>query len=165
MIKKRAFLFFFFFYALGFGAYSQTGSMTASNQFDMTGFPLWAKDLRRAEIVAFGAFPFMYFFSNFGFDTYRWLNHGNDMRYAPWPFNSAGTIGKNTNEKIITLGIAAGGAVLVALIDYGIMRYKRNRLQKEQENLPDGTPIIIRKPLFGKEEEADLDAKALIEAE
>jgi hypothetical protein len=148
-----------FFVSL-FELYSQSSSTSAgmtSTQFDMSGFPLWAKDLRRGEIVAFGSFPFMYFFANFGFDTYCWLNHGNDMRYAPWPLNSAGTVGKTTDEKIMTLGIAAGGAVLIALIDYGIMRYKRSRLEREQLNLPDGTPIIIRRPLFDEEANSTAD--------
>jgi hypothetical protein len=156
MKKKRFFIFLFMlFFASLFNAWSQaTGDAgMTSTQFDMSGFPLWAKDLRRGEIVAFGSFPFMYFFANFGYDTYRWSNHGNDMRYAPWPFNSAGTVGKTKDEKIITLGIAAGGSILVALIDYGIMRYKRNLLEKERRNLPEGSPVIIRRPLF--EGEAD----------
>jgi len=159
MKRMRFFFLILFFCGLVLNAYSQTGNANASLQFDMSGFPLWAKDLRRAEIIAFGSFPFMYFFSNFGVDTYRWVNHGNNMRYAPWPFNSAGTIEQTQNEKIMTLGIAAGGAVLVALIDYGIMRYKRNRLERERENLPDGTPVIIRKPLY--DEETDSSAGAL----
>jgi len=160
MKKKRAF-FILFFCGLIINVYSQTRS--ASTGFDMTGFPLWAKDLRRAEIVAFGSFPLMYFFANFGVDTYRWSNHGSDMRYVPWPFNSAGTIEKTQNEKFMTLGIAAGGAVLAALIDYGIMRYKRSRLEKELESLPDGSPIIIRRPLY--DEEADASAGALPKTE
>jgi hypothetical protein len=158
---KRTRLFFFVFVLLFFVSIFELHSQTttpdagmASTQFDMTGFPLWAKDLRRGEIVAFGSFPFMYFFSNFGFDAYRWVNNGNDMRYAPWPFNSAGTVGKTTDEKFITLGIAAGGSILIALIDHGIMRYKRNRLERERRNLPDGNPVIIRRPLFDREEEA-----------
>ena len=153
MKKKRSYFFLFailFFVSL-FNAWSQTTTADAgmtSTQFDMTGFPLWAKDLRRGEIVAFGSFPFMYFFSNFGVDTYRWANNGNDMRYAPWPFNSAGTVGKTMDEKILTLGIAAGGSILVALVDYGIIRYKRYLHEREQSSLPDGSSVIIRKPLI-----------------
>jgi hypothetical protein len=171
MKKKR---FFFLFVLLVFVALLElqaqstsinTSTGMASTQFDMSGFPLWAKNLRRGEIIAFGAFPIMYFFSNFGFDTYRWVNNGNDMRYAPWPFNSAGTVGKTTDEKLMTLGIAAGSAVLIALIDYGIVRYKRNLLEREQANLPDGNPVVIRRPLVEKEEEADSDAEALAETE
>ena len=122
-----------------------------SVQFDMTGFPQWSKDLRRAEIVAFGSFPFMYFFTNLGFDTYRCATHGWDTRYAPWPLKPAGAVEQTQSEKVMTLGIAAGGAVLVALVDYGIVLYKRNRQAKESRNLPPGTPIIIRKPLYGEE--------------
>jgi len=161
-MKKKQFVFFLFvlFFASLFNAWSQTtgdAGMT-STQFDMSGFPLWAKDLRRGEIVTFGSFPFMYFFANFGYDTYRWANNDNDMRYAPWPFNSAGTVGKTTNEKIITLGIAAGGSILIAIVDYGIMRYKRYRLEKEKSSIPIESPVIIRKPLF--ENEADSTASA-----
>jgi len=154
MKKIRTFFLILFFCGLILKVYSQTGNVNSSVQFDMSEFPLWAKDLRRAEIVAFGSFPFMYFFSNFGIDTYRWATHGNNMRYAPWPLNSAGTIEKTNDEKFLTLGIAAGGAVIIALIDYGIMRYKRNILEREQGNLPDGTPVIIRRPLNDEEANA-----------
>jgi len=167
-MKKKRFSFFLFallaFVSL-FKAYPQatTDPNMVSTQFDMTGFPRWAKDLRRGEIVAFGSFPFMYFFANFGYDTYRWSNSGNDMRYAPWPFNSAGTVGKTTDEKIITLALAAGGSVLVALVDHGIMRYKRYRLERDRRNLPDGSPVIIRRPMHdteaGSPAEADAETK------
>ena len=128
---------------------------TESNQFDTSDFPQWAKDLRRAEIIAFGSFPFTYFFSNFAYDTYRWSNNGWDTRYAPWPIKGAGAIEQNKDEKLKVIGIAAGGAVLIALIDYSIVRYKRN--QKESRSLPAGTPIIVRTPLNGEETDKELD--------
>jgi len=129
-----------------------------STQFDMTGFPQWSKDLRRGTIVAFGAFPFMYFFSSFGVDTYRFITdgNGNDFRYAPWPLDglsAGGPIGKSDEQKLLTIGIAAGSSILIALIDYGIERHKRTVKKRETINYPEGTPIIIRKPL--NEEEAD----------
>jgi len=126
-------------------------SEMTSTHFDMTDFPLWARDLRRAEIIAFGSFPFAYFFSNFAFDTYRWSQNGWDRRFAPWPITSAGGMEQTQSEKLITLGIAAGGAVLIALIDYGIVRLKRNRLEREAARLPEGTPVIIQKPLYAEE--------------
>lgn len=125
---------------------TQTAS-TNTVHFDMSGFPLWAKDLRRAEIIAFGSFPFMYFFSNFAFDSYRFAAHGWNRRYAPWPLTSSAAIEKTKEEKFITLGIAAGGAVVMALVDYAMVRYKRHRLEEEARRLEDGSPIIIRKPL------------------
>jgi hypothetical protein len=154
-MKKRITFFVFavlFFINSSPGLLAQTDGMD-SHQFDTTGFPQWAKDLRRGEIIAFGSFPFMYFFSNFLYDFYRWPTHGWDNRYAPWPFNSAGTIEKTQDEKKRTIGIAAGAAVVIALIDYGIMRYKRERLEKESRSLPEGTPIIILTPMYGEETE------------
>ena len=124
-----------------------------STQFDMTGFPQWTKDLRRGEIIAFGSFPFMYFFTNFGVDLYRTAVHGWDNSYAPWPFTGAGAVDKTQDERFLTIGVAAGGAVLFALIDYGIERYKRSVKEKEIKNLPEGTPIIVRKPLYAEEAE------------
>jgi hypothetical protein len=123
----------------------------ASSSFDMSGFPQWARDLRRGEIIAFGAFPFMYFFSNFGFDIYRMVSHDWDRLYAPWPLKPAGAIDQTQEEKIRVLGIAAGGAIVLAFVDYGIQRHKRNRLAREIRSMPDGTPIIIRTPLYGEE--------------
>jgi len=132
------------------GLHAQSAS--TSNQFDMTGFPLWARDLRRGEIIAFGSFPFAYFFASFSVDSYRFFTNNNDRRYAPWPFNSAATIEQTQDEKIMTLGIAAGGAIVIALVDYAIVRYRRSREQVEIRNLPEGTPIISRRPLQGEED-------------
>jgi len=155
MSRIKCFLFFAvllcFISSAGLQAQSDSTTGTSSTQFDMTGFPLWAKDLRRGEIIAFGSFPFAYFFTNFGFDTYRFATNNWDRRYAPWPLNSAGSIEKTQSQKAATLWIAAGGAVAIALVDYAIVRFKRSRAEREIRNLPDGTPIINRTPLWGEE--------------
>lgn len=154
---KKNHLFFIFLlllFSVSLSELSAQTSQTANAQatyFDTSEFPLWAKDLRRAEIIAFGSFPFMYFFSNFGFDAYRFAANGMDSRYAPWPFKSSAAIEQTQREKLLTLGIAAGGAIVAALVDYGIVRYKRYRQEQADKELPDGTPIIIRKPLGGEE--------------
>jgi hypothetical protein len=156
MRRIKGFLFFVVLlcYVSSFGLQAQSTSTTgtANTEFDMTGFPLWAKDLRRGEIVAFGSFPFAYFFANFGFDTYRFFTHGYDTRFAPWPFTAAAAVEQTQSEKFLTLGIAAGGAIVIAIVDYAIVRHKRNKEQSEQRNLPDGTPIIIRRPRWEEED-------------
>ena len=116
-----------------------------STYFDMSGFPQWARDLRRGEIIAFGAFPFAYFFANFGFDAYRFATNDWDRRYAPWPFNASPTIEKTQSEMFMTIGLAAGTAILISLVDHGIMRARRNRLARESINLPEGSTVIIRR--------------------
>ena len=147
MMKKRLLLIFsllVFSHLIS----AQTSTASSATQFDTTGFPQWAKDLRRAEIIAFGVFPFAYFIANFSYDSYRWSNQGfSDMRYAPWPLKGEGAIEQTQEEKFRVIGIAAGTAVLISLIDYSIERYKRNQKEKERISLPEGTPIIIRRPL------------------
>ena len=133
---------------------SGSNSSTASNpsmtstQFDMTGFPQWTRDLRRGEIVAFGSFPFAYFFTSFSYDLFRFASNGGNMLYAPWPLKPAGAIEPSQGQKLSVIGIAAGGAVVIALVDYVIVRYKRHRQEAEIQKLSPGTPIIIRKPLY-----------------
>ena len=129
--------------------------MSTATQFDMTGFPQWARDLRRGNIVAFGSFPFMYLFANFTFDTYRYASHGGNRLYAPWPFKPAGAVGHTRQDRLNILGLAAGGAVLFALVDHGIVRYRRNRAEREIRALAPGTPVIIRTPLYEYEEEEE----------
>ena len=128
-------------------------AQSSSSGFDMTGFPQWSKDLRRGEIVAIGSFPFTLFFSTFFYDAYRTSSHGWDMRYAPWPINPGGSVGMTQEEHLLTLGFAVGGSILVAVVDHLIVRFRRNKQERELSKLPDGTPLIIRRPI--EEESAE----------
>ena len=157
-MKKRILLFllFVFLFSLS-GLLAQSSEMPAS-YFDMSSFPQWARDLRRAEIITFGAFPFAYLVTNISYDTYRFSQHDWDTRYAPWPIKGAGAIEQDTKEKLTVIGIATGLAVSIALIDYGIVRIKRYRAEKQVRSMPEGTPIIIMKPLGESESETETDS-------
>ena len=142
-----------FFNAFTSGLFAQSASNTSgltSSNFDMTGSPQWAKDLRRAEIIAFGVFPFMYFFSNFGVST-GLLIKNRERGYAPWPFDGPAGYSKTDNQRLMTIGIAVGSSVLISLIDYSIVLQKRKKQEREAWNLAPGSPIIIRKPLYDED--------------
>jgi hypothetical protein len=109
-------------------------------------FPQWVRDLRRAEIIAFGSFPFMMFFSIMGMDLYRSATHDWDSQYYPWPAKGPGAIEMNTDEHLLTLGIAATGSLIFALADHLIVRYKRARAERQRLDLPEGDVIILRRP-------------------
>jgi len=123
------FVLLFCFCLSGLFAQSTDPQMT-STQFDMTGFPQWSKDLRRAEIIAFGSFPLMYLFTTYSIELGR-------------------TLGKNNAKvnKYRTIGIAAGCSVLFSLTDYSIVLYKRKKEERIIRSIPPGTTIIIRRPL------------------
>jgi hypothetical protein len=122
-------------------------SALPATHFDTSEFSQGARDLRRGEIVAFGTFPFAFFFASLSIDIYRSATHGWDRRYAPWPVKPAGAIDMTKDEQLLTISLAAGGAVLIALTDYAIVRYKRHKAEERSRELPAGTPIIIRRPL------------------
>jgi hypothetical protein len=120
-------------------------------------FPQWARDLRRAEIVAFGVFPFAMFFSIMGMDLYRSAAHNWDSRYYPWPLKPPGAVAMDTDQRLLTLGIASAGSLVFALADHIIVRVKRARAEKQRLDLPEGELIILRKP-WPSGEAADDDA-------
>ncbi|MDR0511477.1 MAG: hypothetical protein LBG93_00035 [Treponema sp.] len=150
------------------GLHAQAGTypeLSTALHFDMTDFPQWSRDLRRASIVTFGAFPFMYLFANFGYDTYRLATNDWDMRFAPRPFTAAGGIEQNHAERVRVIAIAAAGSVLISLIDFNIERTRRNRRAREAQALAPPAPIIIRTPLLteyyeGIIPEAEMEAEA-----
>jgi hypothetical protein len=133
---------------------------TTTGAFDTDGFPQWVKDLRRGEIVAFGSFPFTMFFSLTAVDLYRSATHGWDTRYAPWPAKSAGAVDMTEDEQMRTLTIAVAGSVLIALVDFFIVHYKRTKQAQELKQLPEGVPIIIRKPLVQENQGTSTEAEA-----
>jgi hypothetical protein len=146
-----------FVFSLGGSGYAQTtGSSIAASPLtpeeDALRFPQWAKDLRRGEIILFGSFPFTYFLASLGVETYRSVQHSGDSKYYPWIFRSAGGVELSRDEQLLTIGIAAGGALLVSLADFIILQIKRSRAARIEAGLGPGDPIIIKKPWPPEEE-------------
>ena len=119
-----------------------------STTFDMTGFPQWARDLRRWEIVAFGSFPFTMLFSTIAMDTYLWHTRGNfgfdsaNIRYAPL----IGSHQMNNRQRQLTIVYAAGLSAAIAVADFFVVRSRRQQEMRRVENMPGGTTIITRTP-------------------
>jgi len=137
-----------------FQVHAQSLSATEPTQtvFDMSGFPQWAKDLRRWEIITFGTFPFSMFVVTFFTDMVRWGSaNGMDFstegrRYAPWPLKSAGAVEMTGEEFRTTVLIAAGLSMTLAFVDYYIVSRKRNNERVYLENNPPQSVIIERTP-------------------
>jgi hypothetical protein len=137
-----------FMMVLSTGAFAQTtvtsGTVNPKTEIDQKEFPLWAKDLRRGEIVAFGSFPFTMFFTTFAIDTWRWSTNDMDQKYAPWPFKTSGAISMTTEEHEQTMLIAAAVSVTLALTDFVIVKIKRYKQAQKARKMPVGSPIIIK---------------------
>jgi hypothetical protein len=122
-----------------------SGSSGAGTEKAVSLTPLWLKDLRRAEIVAFGSFPLTIFWTSFFMDLYRTASHGWDNRYAPWPFKGAGAVGMTDREIAAMFTIAISSSLVIAIVDHVIMRYRRAKADADSEKpVPlDKTPVII----------------------
>jgi hypothetical protein len=87
-------------------------------------FAPWLRDLRRGEIIAIGAFPIIYVFTQLGYNLYRFGVHGWDAEYAP--VGNPNRAPYSENETIGVLLGAASASILLATVDYLIGRWRRN---------------------------------------
>jgi len=88
------------------------------------------KGLRRFEIVSFGAFPIMLFYSNIGFDLSRYIRSGYDSYYAPWPLKSEYSYQASDSEILASIGTAVLLSIGVGTVD-AIIRAIRSRSERE----------------------------------
>jgi hypothetical protein len=131
---------------LGTNIFAQAAA-TAKTTWDAEEFPLWAHDIRRAEIILFGSFPFAWFTTTFILDIYRSATHEWDNKYFPWPLKPAGAVELTTDEWMTSIYGAAALSVGVAVADYIITQIARKKQIVEESRWTEGDPIIIRKPL------------------
>ena len=94
-------------------------------------FPLWAKDLRRFEVVLIGSLPFTFLYTSLSYSLIRYGVNGFDPAYAPSLQAGAETVPMTRNEQIGVLLSGIGAAVLVAIADQIIIHVKRNRAEED----------------------------------
>ena len=122
--------------------------------------PQWTKDLRRWDIIAFGAFPFSMFFVMTVTDILRWKEENNfdfseeGRRYAPWPLKSAGAVEMTNEEYTRTIWLAVGVSAVIASVDLLIIIIKRANERRRIESLPSGSTEINKSP-YGIQETDD----------
>lgn len=109
-------------------------------------FPAWLSDLRRAEIISFGIFPFATFFTSTYYGYYRYFQHNQASGYEPWPLtNSETAIPLTEDEQMHIVLISAAVSVGGAIIDYGVRTVIRlireSKADRHNESIPD--PIRI----------------------
>lgn len=108
-------------------------------------FPPWTLDLRRAEVVAFGSYPFTVFVTKAAFETLRFYESGWDRSYAPWPLASADAVEMDDDQKMQVFVAAAVVSLVVALIDWTIVSVKRSAKQRRVESTPGPSYRILER--------------------
>jgi hypothetical protein len=99
--------------------------------YDPEEFPQWARDLRRGEIIALGAFPlsmvitsFAYELGRFGYYSAR--DGGAAGEYAPWFFSTSAEGAFTNGERIGLVLTSAVLSVGVGFADYLLGRRERS---------------------------------------
>lgn len=84
--------------------------------------PVKGFSLERMAITGIGSLPFTIFYSNFAFDTARFIGNGFDLQYAPWPFKNQYSASVSTGDRFIRLGVSIGVSAVIGLLDALISR-------------------------------------------
>lgn len=129
-----------FVFTTTFPAFSQSTPADSGQTplpYKETEFTDWQKDLRRAEIIAFGSLPFVTLLSSLSYDIFRYYDHNQDERYKPWPFrDSTIAIPKSEDEQKRILLIAVGVSIGVAVFDFSFRAIRRSirRSRADKQN-------------------------------
>ncbi len=115
-------LFFFLFHTLG--GKEQKASPEDPVPYKKEEFPQWAHDLRRFEVIAFGAFPLTYMIGSLGYGLYD-VSTGGEGNFSFY--------GNRSQEDYKILLITASTLSLgVAVADFIIGKIKKKQKEKAQ---------------------------------
>ena len=143
--KKIAFLIFFVSLFSVFPVYAEDTNVSRTpDPYGAEEFKQWQKDLRRFEIITFGALPFVSLLSFWAYDIGRSIAHKGDPAYNPWPLKDAKIAVKLTEKEQLGVFLTAVGISLgVAIIDLTYRSIKRANAKKLEEKNEEPAILLI----------------------
>ncbi len=143
--KKIAFLIFFVSLFSVFPIYAEDTTVSRTpDPYGAEEFKQWQKDLRRFEIITFGALPFVSLLSFWAYDIGRSIAHKGDPAYNPWPIKDAKVAVKLTEKEQLGIFLTAVGISLgVAIIDLTYRSIKRANAKKLEEKNEEEAILLI----------------------
>ena len=143
--KKIASLILFVSLFSGFPDYAEDTKVSRTpDPYGAEEFKQWQKDLRRFEIITFGALPFVSLLSFWAYDIGRSIAHKGDPAYNPWPLKDAKIAVKLTEKEQLGVFLTAVGISLgVAIIDLTYRSIKRANAKKLEEKNEEPAILLI----------------------
>ena len=143
--KKIAFLIFFVSLFSVFPVYAEDSNVSRTpDPYGAEEFKQWQKDLRRFEIITFGALPFVSLLSFWAYDIGRSIAHKGDPAYNPWPIKDAKVAVSLTEKEQLGIFLTAVGISLgVAVIDLTYRSIKRANAKKLEEKNEEEAILLI----------------------
>ena len=132
MLKKNLFLCLLLIFV--FNLSSEEYENILPDEYEKNEFPLILRDLRRAEIIFIGSFPFSVLFTKIGIDLAAYAGSGFDRNYAPSIFggSSSQPSGSSETKKILVTSLYVSGAI--TLTDFIISKYKAKKENEIKRN-------------------------------
>ena len=141
---------------IAFPCFAKEAKDTTPSPYTDDEFPQFMKDLRRAEIVSFGALPFVTLTSTIVYSSARYAQHGFDSAYFPNPFAKASASnGYSTAEQAGILLTSAGISVGIGLTDLLVSVIRRKAAKKKLER-KEKAPIVVT-PIAEDEDAVRID--------
>jgi hypothetical protein len=130
-------------YMIVFPLYADDKTDTKAEPYTADEFPQFMKNARRAEIISFGAMPFITLSTTLGYSLVRYCQHNFSSDYIPNPFaKTSDSNGFSEDEQKTILLTSIGISVGIGLTDFIVNIIKQNI--KKQKNLKENTgPIQI----------------------
>ncbi len=148
-MKKNRFTAFFIFIVLSFSIIPLYAEDKKENHtpepYGVDEFTTWQKELRRFEIISFGAMPFVSLLTFWSYDIIRSIKHKGDPAYNPWPVKKpeiAKPLTEDEQKKIF--GAIVGISIGVALIDFSYRAIKRAVNRKKIKAIKAGEEDVIK---------------------
>lgn len=159
---SKKFFYILFFVLFTSIAFAQKVDRTPE-PYGIDEFTTWQKDLRRFEILSFGALPFVSLLSFWGYDMIRSFKNPGNAAYYPWPLKRADIAAPLTEKEQKNVFFTAMGlSVGVALIDYTARAIMRRIKQKKLEaQMQDNASSIELIPL----DDDMIDEKGMLKEE
>ncbi|MCK9168954.1 MAG: hypothetical protein M0P01_00915 [Treponema sp.] len=117
---------------------------TTPDPYTKDEFPQFMKDARRAEIITFGAMPFVTLNTTLGYSFVRYSKHNFSSEYVPNPFaKTSDSNGFTEDEQKTILLTSIGISIGIGLTDLIVNILRRNVVQHKKHK-DDTAPIMIR---------------------
>ncbi|MDR2509687.1 MAG: hypothetical protein LBC77_03470 [Spirochaetaceae bacterium] len=146
-MNKQLFLFLLAMLLAGTSLFAQNTPQKQDEAKTIT-FPQWAKDLRRADIIMFGVFPFAWLVSSTIVDLQRSSAQGwSNSNYYPWPATGPNPVPWTNEDYINSIWIASAVALSVVLIDFAIIQIKRSASAARARAYKPDAAVIRRIPM------------------
>ncbi len=114
-------------------------------------------DIRRAEIIAFGTYPFVVLFSLGIYEVLRYFINGMEEAYLPWPFKNSSTAIAVTDEEYMMLFLASAGiSVGIATVDFVLRKILKSVRERRAAEAAarEVHPIQVRPRIYSNEKSA-----------